>query len=347
MKASCLINSHDYIDFVGEAVQSALSQTTAFHEVIVVDDGSRDGSAEFLTDEFADYPNVRVVVKPQAGQLSCFHRGAELMTGDVAFFLDADDVYRSDMLSRALEIYATHSGVDFLSLGYSEFGQPRNKRRKAKPTRDRGITTLASIYNRMWVGNPTSCLSMKSDLLRRVLPFPGEAEWQTRADDVLVFGASLVGGHKYHLDEPLVNYRIHPSNNHARRKIGADEKMAHSLKLNRLIRWYVDKMGYDTRSLAYLLPREFRTWERPTFRELFSYLKMSSRAGVPWHVRVEQAVLMAQHYAAERRATPRGLSSPSAWPASTDRSSGRHPAADASRPVIELRPDPNLRSDAA
>ncbi|TWT72517.1 glycosyltransferase family 2 protein [Crateriforma conspicua] len=304
MRASCLINSHNYVRYVGQAVRSALEQTIPFHEIIVVDDGSTDGSLEALRREFAGQGTVEILGKRQAGQLSCFHHGCPLITGDVVFFLDADDIYDPDLVDRCGAIYRQRPDVNFLSVGFREIGNVRNVKRRMKPTRDRGLSALASVFNRSWIGNPTSCLSMKTDLLRKILPYPHEDDWVTRADDVLVFGASLAGGHKYHLDMPLVNYRIHDQNHHARKRFDAAQKLAHALKLNRLMAHYIDRMGYDVPSLGYLLPREFRTIEKPTLRELVSYAKMSSRARVPLHVRLEQYLLMAIHYAQQVR-TPK------------------------------------------
>ncbi|MEM9827149.1 MAG: glycosyltransferase [Planctomycetota bacterium] len=301
MKLSCLINSHNYIDYVGEAIDSALAQELPFDEVIVVDDGSTDGSAQWLQQTYQENPQVQVIAKPQAGQLSCFHRGIEGASGDVVFFLDADDRFHPTMTLRAADIYQSHGHVDFLSVGFEEFGGDHRGRRQQTRTRDRGLSVLGVLLHRLWIGNPTSCLSMRSDLCRRILPFPFESEWITRADDVLIFGASLLAGHKYHLEEPLVEYRIHDSNHHARRKLRQSDKLQYAYRVNRMIGWYVREMGYDREALAYLLPREFRTIEKPNWREFRQYCRMTSRARLPLLTRIEQVAAMAAHYAKERR----------------------------------------------
>lgn len=300
MKLSCLINSHNYIDYVGEAIESALGQSRPFDEVIVVDDGSSDGSVAWLQERYGGDPRVKIVAKGQAGQLSCIRRGMEAASGDVLFFLDADDRYLPDMLRKAAAIYESRSEIDFLSVGFEEFGGEYRHRRQQTATRDRGLSVLAVLLHRVWIGNPTSCLSMRTKLCRRILPYPAESDWVTRADDVLVFGASLAGGHKYHLEEPLVDYRIHSSNNHARRKLRQCDKMTYALKVNQMINWFTREEGYDKDALSYLLSREFRTLERPTWRELRQYCRMTSRARLPVSVRIDQIFSMAMHYHKER-----------------------------------------------
>ncbi|WP_197231391.1 glycosyltransferase family A protein [Novipirellula artificiosorum] len=300
-RTSCLVNSYNYAPYVCEAVETAIEQELPFDEIIVVDDGSTDGSLQRLRGRFSSVDNVTIVSKPNGGQLSCFHEGKRLASGDLVFFLDADDRYDSRYNLHATDLYQRRSDVDFLSISFREIGLVRRRPLPAKPTRDYGISTLAAIFQRSWIGNPTSCLSMRSSLLSRVLPYPDEAAWRIRADDVLVIGSSIVGAHKFHLDQPLVDYRLHANNGFANQKQSPKSKMQQALQLNRLIRWYVEQMGYDISLLGYLLPREFRTLERPSLAEWMRYTKMGSTTNLPWSQRIGFALLMMDHYLRQRR----------------------------------------------
>ena len=77
MRATILINNFNYAAYLGEAIDSALAQDWDDVEVVVVDDGSTDGSAEVL-DAYAD--RVVVVRKPNGGQASAFNTGFEKAT---------------------------------------------------------------------------------------------------------------------------------------------------------------------------------------------------------------------------------------------------------------------------
>lgn len=296
MKTTCLINSHNYIRFVGEAVKSALEQTEPFDEIIVVDDGSTDGSLEYLRREFGSVLNVQVMTKRQAGQLSCFHYGHQHASGDLVFFLDADDLYKPGLLASVKPVYQQRPEIDFVSVGYEKFGNASETKSDRRRTRDYGMSLLSTYYFQTWVGNPTTCLSMRSSLMDKVLPYSQESEWQTRADDVLVYGASMVGAHKFHLDRALIQYRIHDHNNHYGRRRNASEKNQHSIKVNQLISNYVSRMNYDVDLLRYLTASEFRTLRNPTKRDLFRYLKILSRSRLPMLDLLAQSHKILSHY---------------------------------------------------
>jgi glycosyltransferase involved in cell wall biosynthesis len=98
---SVVIPCHNMSAFVRDAVESALAQTVAVHEVIVVDDGSDDDAAHALA-AIAD-ARLRTIRRETNGGASVARNvGSRLATGDLVAFLDADDTWYPTKLERQL-----------------------------------------------------------------------------------------------------------------------------------------------------------------------------------------------------------------------------------------------------
>ena len=88
---SVIIPVYNVGDYLRECVQSVLSQDFASYEIILVDDGSTDGSG-LLCDEFAktDF-RVQAVHQENQGQSAARNHGLQIASGKYILFLDRDD----------------------------------------------------------------------------------------------------------------------------------------------------------------------------------------------------------------------------------------------------------------
>jgi glycosyltransferase involved in cell wall biosynthesis len=297
MRISVVVTSHNYRDYVAQAVQSALDQSLPPAEVVVVDDGSTDGSAELLKERFGSDSRVRIVQTPNRGQLAAFQRGVAESAGDVVAFLDADDYWEPDHLEGAASILRDRPEVDFVFTNLSLAGTASGLWHRDGRDRDLGIRVLQAYYLRPWNGSPTSALLIRRRLSQRLLDVPEAMlpDWKTRADDCLVYGAGILGAYKYYVARPTAHYRIHGGNRwygHGRRK-GAE--LDYLWRVGTLADFYGRMAG-----LGVLPPMsvilEFKSIERPTVGELWFYLRLLGR--VPWgpFMHLRQAAAMCSHF---------------------------------------------------
>lgn len=194
---SVVIPCYNAGPFLKETLESALHQTAPPAEIIVVDDGSTDGSAE-VAESFG--PPVRVIRQPNSGESVARNKGIETATSDWIAFLDADDLWKPDKLEKQLaatsdEVIAVHTEVEV-------FGATSSKSNiRRTPAEERYRTEFVAVTNPFY--GPSSSL-----LVRRSLPvrFP---TWTRFAED-LVYCLELIQlGEVTLVPEHLTLYRRH------------------------------------------------------------------------------------------------------------------------------------------
>lgn len=222
---SIIISNCNYARFLGEAIDSALSQTYAKTEVIVVDDGSTDDSRQVITSRGE---RVHPIFKANGGHVSALNAGFAASSGDLILFLDSDDVLEPNVIETAVREWREGMARILFPLEVVD--------KDGKPVgRKIGGQELPSpILGSFGVGSPTSGNVFSRRALEKILPIP-EVDW-TACPDVYLTAAGLFGEVKC-LRQALARYRVHGSNNLAcgdplaviRNRIELDFKLYYSL----------------------------------------------------------------------------------------------------------------------
>lgn len=109
-RVSVVIATYNMAGFLLLALRSALAQTYRNIEVLVIDDGSTDGTAEVVAPFLAD-ARVRYLTQANAGQAAAKNRGIRESTGEYVAFLDADDLWMPDKLEAQMPLFAASRAV--------------------------------------------------------------------------------------------------------------------------------------------------------------------------------------------------------------------------------------------
>jgi glycosyltransferase involved in cell wall biosynthesis len=105
---SCIVPAFNSERFIGEALESILRQRAAPAEMIVVDDGSTDGTAAIV----AGFGNrVQYVRQPTSGPAATRNAGIAASRGEFIAFLDADDRWHDEKLERQLACLAADQAI--------------------------------------------------------------------------------------------------------------------------------------------------------------------------------------------------------------------------------------------
>lgn len=96
-KISVIVPTYNRAELAAQTVESVLTQSFEDFEIIVVDDGSTDETAERLA-AFWELPNFRYYYQPNNGRSAARNRGMECARGEYLMFLDSDDILAPDAL---------------------------------------------------------------------------------------------------------------------------------------------------------------------------------------------------------------------------------------------------------
>lgn len=114
LDVSVVIPAYNRAATLGRAIESALGQTLAPREVIVVDDGSADGTAEVAESYSARDPRVRTIRQANGGAGAARNTGIARATGAWIALLDSDDAWASDKLGHAAAVVAATPEIDLV-----------------------------------------------------------------------------------------------------------------------------------------------------------------------------------------------------------------------------------------
>jgi glycosyltransferase involved in cell wall biosynthesis len=208
-RVSVIIPTHNRADLIDDAILSALNQSAAVHEVLVVDDGSTDATAE-LVRGYGD--PVVLITQDHHSAAAARNRGIAQASGEWIAFLDSDDVWTPSKLEEQLEYAAAHPACGLLHTGYYEFGDQK----RVPPSAPRFRNGEHAI-DRLLVAEDWICISSVLVRSQAVAPF---REWAASSEDIIFFADLIRAGVRFgYLHAPLVGHRVHAVS--ANREAGA------------------------------------------------------------------------------------------------------------------------------
>jgi glycosyltransferase involved in cell wall biosynthesis len=207
--ATVVIVNYNYEKFVAAAIDSALEQSYEPLEVVVVDDGSTDGSRTII----AGYQDrVRTVLQDNAGQGGAYNAGWRAARGEFVLFLDSDDVLTKDAIAKVVEAF---KGNDAVKVQFYLEQVDRNLKPLGflLPSYDFSPLTTRrqiAIYGN-YVSPPASGNAYRKSFLDEIMPIADEELYRHAPDGYTTGLAGLDGGVRS-ISEILGYYRVHGNN---------------------------------------------------------------------------------------------------------------------------------------
>jgi glycosyltransferase involved in cell wall biosynthesis len=204
VKISAVLPCYNYESYLPAAIDSLLEGTRRPDEIIVVDDGSTDGSAEVAR----RYPEVTLITKPNGGMASALNVGFAAANGDVVVMLDADDTAGPRRLEWIEQAFADPAVcLAWHPLHIQGHGRKTGRFLLPHAPLSRGDVASSIVEGKRWSFAITSGMAVRASALEQIGPIPEEA-FRKSSEGYLVRTLPFVGRIAA-TDEPLGAYRAH------------------------------------------------------------------------------------------------------------------------------------------
>ena len=240
---SIIIDSYNHERFVEATIRSALAQTHAPLQVIVVDDGSPDRSQNIIR-SFGNA--VQTIFQDNQGQVAACRNALQHAEHDIVMFLDSDDLLEPHAASTVAETWrAGVSKVQFCLHVIDEHGAATGNvfpqyAPDLTPERVRSEMLRAGAYP----DSPTSGNAYDRRFLEKAMPrLP-----RRNGIDGELNGIAPLYGDVLSLNQPLGSYRVHGDNDFAQRELEVGkftDYLCHSEARLRFIREHYQSMGQE------------------------------------------------------------------------------------------------------
>ncbi len=223
---SVILTSFNYRKYVAESLESVFRQTYTNLELIVVDDGSTDGSRELIDDLVRQAPiKTKKVYKTNGGQGSAINQGLNEATGEVIALLDSDDYWYPEKVSRMVELVTKNPDGGIYQ---HQLDTPYGKKRNSVMSADvfllwkewgKGILNIPDDHATLCFSPflPTSALLFRREVFDRITPIPAGLR---TCPDAFLSRTSVVHGPLYSCPTSLGFWRDHGENMTHRNEFG-------------------------------------------------------------------------------------------------------------------------------
>jgi glycosyltransferase involved in cell wall biosynthesis len=202
---SVIIPTYNYGRFVAEAVESALAQTYRTIEVIVVDDGSTDGTQAVLS-RFAG--RIRYLFQENRGLSAARNRGIGAARGEFLGFLDADDLWDPTKIAKQVTLIERSPQVGAVYCEHIQLHVPSGETKLRRCLPELRGDIHRALLELKGIGTP-SCVLIRRACFDKVGLFDEELrsveDWEMWVRVSRHFEFDYV-------PEPLVTYRVHGQN---------------------------------------------------------------------------------------------------------------------------------------
>jgi glycosyltransferase involved in cell wall biosynthesis len=190
---SVVVPAYNYAAYIGETIDSILAQTYRNIEIIIIDDGSTDNTAQ-VVQAYGD--QVRYVAKQNEGLSAARNTGTQHAQGEYIAYIDADDTLAPTFVEATLSALNAHPEAAF-AYTQQRFFEAAS-----------GVTTFPpyNLEQLKQANNIPACILIRANVAKQHPYDPQFKAWEDWDHNLLLAEHGL---HGVLVNEPLINYRKH------------------------------------------------------------------------------------------------------------------------------------------
>ncbi len=196
--------------FIKESIESVINQTYQKWELLIVDDGSTDDT-RIIVSKYLHDKRIKYIFQNNNGQASARNNGIKNTNAEYIAFLDSDDKWESDKLSKQMLYFENNNNID-LVFGPSYIINSKGERLNSKMSPENGIHSGKPLINKLILGTffiPILTVMVKKNVLIKSALFNETEKIKNAEDFDLWLRIADKGYIMMCISETLSNYRIH------------------------------------------------------------------------------------------------------------------------------------------
>ena len=212
-KISIIIPVYNVKKYLAESLESVINQTYKNLEIIIINDGSNDGS-EKICDKYSKIDSrIKLIKQKNMGLSTARNKGLDCMTGEYIAFLDPDDVYHPEMIEKTYKAI-TQQNVDCVICNYVPQKTTKTLEKNNVNKKIKALNLSSKIYNKKEILDELTHGKLNNSVWNKLykknlwkdVRFPEGHVYEDVLVNILILNkiTSI-----YLLDEVLVIYRLH------------------------------------------------------------------------------------------------------------------------------------------
>lgn len=202
---SVCMTSYNGKQYIQKQIETILGNLSPEDELIISDDGSTDGTLQFVQELMNTDSRIRLIPGPKRGVIANFENAILAAKGDYIYLADQDDEWELHKVKEVQECFATQGSMVVVHDADIVDGEGKVLEPSFFARRNSGPGVWKNIYKNTYIG---CCMAFRKEALNTILPIPKNIEMHDQWIGVI---ANAMGGAYFH-STVLFHYRRHGAN---------------------------------------------------------------------------------------------------------------------------------------